>query len=473
LNQKLNVPIGLLVSAVGGTPAQAWMSPTALLSREDMRYGTLQAQRWFAERSKGTLAEQMTTWWQVNDTGTKNHWYVPALDDAAWKNVKVPGPWQKTEIGNFHGVVWFRKQVEVPAAWAGKDVILRLGSVGDRDTTFFNGEAVGDMNLYLFYQPRVYKIPGKLVQAGNITIAVGVLDTGTGYIKGGLMGAEDRHDIDLSLTEDAEQKIDLAGDWKYQMGPSLADVPPPPPNTPDILKDTKQTTVLSNGMIAPLAPFAVRGVIWYQGESDATHAAQYQTLFPDLIRDWRRIWNAKEDGSDFSFYFVQLPNFIPPAGQDWAAMREAQAMALKLPHTGMITTIDIGSADSIHPGDKQNVGKRLALLALAIYYGQKTEYSGPVFHTRNIAYNKVTVVFSNADGLKTVDAAPPMSFSVAGDDKQWHVASARLEGTNVVVWSDQVPSPKAVRYAYENNPKVNLVNAAGLPAVPFQTSHIP
>jgi sialate O-acetylesterase len=247
-----------------------------------------------------------------------------------------------------------------------------------------------------------------------------------------------------------------------------------PATEPPAKPNPNQPTVLYNGMIAPLLPFAMRGVIWYQGEANANKPDQYRTLFPDLIRDWRAHWNAKQDGSEFGFYFVQLASFMARTGQPvqsgWAELRDAQTHTLQVvPRTGMATIIDIGDAQNIHPKDKQDVGKRLALVALAKEYGQNVEYSGPVFKAMKVEGSKARIEFSYVKGLATTDAQTPRSFAVQDESGKWYAASTRIEGENVVVWSDGVLKPKAVAYAWANNPDVNLVNAAGLPAVPFRT----
>lgn len=597
LNQKLGVPIGLIQSAWGGTIAQAWTSRNTLLKRDDLRDATLETEKALTDTSGISLAERMQTWWNTSDAGTKNNWSIPAFDDAAWKTMKLPGAWEGNGLADFDGLVWFRKTIEIPAAWEGKDLTLHLGAIDDRDTTFWNGAMVGSMDQWNV--PRVYKIAANLVKAGRVTISVRVLDTGGG---GGLYGGDEMR-LELAKPEanDATQKLDVSGDWKYQVSAALKDLPPAPIDTNN--GNPNQPTVLFNGMIAPLVPFSVRGAIWYQGESNAGNPGQYQTLFPDLIKDWRTVWNAKQDGSEFGFYFVQLANFTPrvaePVQSGWAELRDAQTQTLKLvPRTGMATILDIGDAGDIHPRNKQDVGKRLALAALATEYKQKIEYSGPTFHLMEMedGSNRVKIHFTHALGLTIKNPVPVVpinntqeypdvpaghwayaaidklsqagiieeypggqrnrlmtryefavaiarlqqnlgtsqaalvgpqpampatanksyadlkntifalshefapeiaalgvrvgdlelvprplrpeieglgafvkGFSIRGEDGQWYWAEAHLDGESVVVWSGDVPRPVAVRYAWANNPDVNLVNAAGLPAIPFST----
>jgi sialate O-acetylesterase len=474
LHKQLGIPIGLIASAWGGTPIQAWVSRDTLVKRDDMREATLQTEADLAELAQGTTAQRMLKWWQNSDLGFKNKWTQPNFDDSTWKTVAMPAPMSKTEIGDYSGAVWFRKQIEIPAAWAGKELRLYLGKMGDRDATLFNGEVVGDTGMYVWYQERDYKIPAALVKAGRATIAVGVLPMGTGD-KAGLIGPDNPGDMRIEVVGEPAQKINLAGDWKYHLSQLTKDTATPPRWIIDYSRDASPPTVLYNGMIAPLVPFAFRGMVWYQGESDVNNPTRYRTLLPDLIRDWRAHWNLKA-GEELPFYVVQLPNYAPSEAEarpnSWAEMRDAQAQALKLARVQMVTTIDIGDATNIHPGNKQDVGKRLALVALATDYGKPLEYSGPMLKEMKIEGNKVRLTFSHADGLKTSDGAAPLGFMLQGEDGQWHAATARIEGESIVLHSDGVLAPKAVRYAFENNPKVNLTNAAGLPAVPFRTDAV-
>ena len=598
LNQKTGIPIGLINSSWGGTIAQAWMSKSTLIKRDDLRDLTLQTEKTLADNAD-PLDERMNAFWKAAEAGARQDWSTPAFDDAAWKTMKLPGAWEANGLPDFDGVVWFRQTIDIPAKMAGKDLALHLGTIDDRDTTYFNGEVVGEMNAW--NQARVYKIPAALVKAGRATIAVRVLDAG------GAGGFGSTQVPQLELADDANQKIVFAPEWKYQVSAALKDLPPVPS---DGSGNPNQPAVLYNGMIAPLLNFPVRGAIWYQGESNADNPKQYQTLFPDLIRDWRTQWNAKQDGSEFGFYFVQLANYMArtdqPVEAGWAELREAQSMALSTPRVGMATIIDIGEGGNIHPGNKQDVGKRLALAALAKEYGQKVEYSGPTFFKMEMIpnTNRVRVLFTHGKGLMVKNAPPivmakiegqeypnvpldfwayaainklskagiieqfpngsynngnPMTryefavaiarlldglqpdpkdanlpkelklteeqkntlfvltkefepelhalgvriyweeqrivfersdindpprlkianptalgaftkgFAVRGEDGNWFWAQAHLDGDSVVLWSDEVLQPVAVRYAWANNPDVNLVNVEGLPAVPFRT----
>lgn len=223
---------------------------------------------------------------------------------------------------------------------------------------------------------------------------------------------------------------------------------------------------LFNGMIAPIAPYALRGALWYQGESNADHAGEYAELFPAMIRDWRKQWGQ----GDFPFLFVQLPNYANgnPTARDWAALREAQNAALKLRHVGAAIAIDVGDASDIHPSNKQPVGLRLALLAEEKTYDLSVESSGPVFKSAERDGSTMRVKFSHAQGLRS--RTPKVTgFEIAGADKIFHPATAKLNGKSVIASAVEVPEPVAVRYAWTNNPAASLFNREGLPAAPFRS----
>jgi sialate O-acetylesterase len=270
--------------------------------------------------------------------------------------------------------------------------------------------------------------------------------------------------------------MSLAGDWRYKEELALEPKKPDWGTRPSLLgpNNPNSPTVLFNAMIAPLTLYAIRGAIWYQGESNASRAYQYRTLFPAMIRNWRKAWGE----GDFPFYFVQLANWQPtnvePSESEWAELREAQTMTLQEPHTGMAVIIDIGETNDIHPRNKTDVGHRLAVWALADTYGQKIEPAGPLYDTLAIEGNKIRVRFKHVDGgLMTAGGGPPRGFAIAGADHKFHWAEARLDGNSVIVWSDDVPQPVAVRYGWADNPDCNLYNKADLPASPFRTDDWP
>ena len=299
-------------------------------------------------------------------------------------------------------------------------------------------------------------------KAGSITIAIRVLDTGA---DGGL--TTDDSNVYLAC---GDGKISLAGDWKYKTSVNLRDFPPRPVN---MAYNPNLPTVLYNAMLKAIIPFAVQGAIWYQGESNADRAYQYRELLPLMITDWRTRW-----GYTFPFYIVQIANYMDrqtgPEASAWAELREAQSFTQRLEKTGLACIIDIGEADDIHPKNKQEVGRRLGLLARALTYGEKVEYSGPQYLCNKIEGRTIRLRFSHTEsGLKTADGSTVKGFYIAGNDHLFHEATARIEGNEIVVQAQEVDLPVAVRYAWANNPVCNVYNGAGLPMVPFRTDDWP
>ena len=462
------VPVGLIESAWGGTIVEAWTSAEPLKKLDDFREAVQMIENspsdmkevWAQYQQKHAEWEKFC---QKLDPGIENGDTLavkPDYDDSSWKTMDLPILWENTEVGAVDGAVWFRKSVEVPASWLGKGLTLRIGPCDDHDVTWFNGVKIGEGHVY--NAPRVYNIPADLVKEGRNVIAVRVVDDQGG---GGIWGEAK----DFGLDNPDGPSIDLSGTWRWMLAYDKKDCPPEPgsPEQPN------QPTVLYNGMIYPIQPFTIRGAIWYQGESNASRAYQYRTLFKTMILDWRNQW-----GYDFPFLFVQLANFMDrneqPVDDTWAELREAQSMALELPNTGMAVTIDIGNAKDIHPGDKQDVGKRLALWAQNKVYGEDIPFSGPLYKSSEIKNNKIVIHFDHVyDGLKTSDGKKPRGFAVAGDDKKFVWADAKIAGNTVVVSSLKIKKPVAVRYGWSSNPDVNLSNSADLPASPFRTDQWP
>jgi len=353
-----------------------------------------------------------------------------------------------------------KKEITIPQSWKGKDLTLNLGAINDYDITWFNGQLVGSKpNAGML---RNYNIPNELVKVGKNEITVLILDIGN---KGGIYGNPDNIVIGYSK----EATISLAGKWKYKKDKFDQNSLSHPPMW-DISVAQNRPTVLYNAMINPLLPYGIRGAIWYQGESNAGRAMQYRKLFKALINDWRDAWGQ----GNFPFYFVQLANFMKrsnkPTDDSWAHLREAQTMALELPNTGMAVTIDIGNAKDIHPKNKQEVGRRLALNALAKTYGKDIPYSGPMYKSMKNEGSKIRLQFTNTDkGLKVKGDKHLKGFAIAGKDKKFVWAKAKIDGNEVVVWNSKIKNPVAVRYAWASNPLCNLYNGADLPASPFRT----
>ena len=465
LYRDQHIPIGLIESNWGGTPAEAWTSAEALNTMPDFQPRVAAMKQILTQGTDP--AATMNQWYAKHDSGSIGKtWADPDLDTSAWKTMTLPTAWEAAgipELAAFDGVVWFRKEVTLPAEWNGKEAALHLGPVDDRDTTYVNGVKVGSLNT--FDAARNYTVPASVWKPGRNVIAVRVLDTGG---EGGLDGKPEQ----MSLETAGQPAISLAGPWQYQVGTPLpADDPVP------VLPGSNQNdpTVLYNGMIAPLVPFGLKGAVWYQGESNAGNGKQYQTLLPTLIGDWRSRF-----GSEFPFYIVQLANFdphykpgapAPPAQSGWAELREAQLLTSeKLPKTGLAVTIDVGDVSDIHPKDKQDVGHRLALAAEALTYGRKIEYSGPLYQSMAVEGSAIRLKFTHlGGGLVAKGRDTLQGFEIAGSDGNFVWADAKMDGDTVVVSSPSVTQPTDVRYAWADNPICNLFNKAGLPASPFRT----
>ena len=479
LHQQLKVPVGLIDSSWGGTPAEAWTSNEALVSVPALqpildRYrSSLSA----LPKTKETYVLALAEWEEKNlhlDPGNKGEtsgYADPATSIADWSKIDLP---EQIETAGLliDGAIWFRRVVEAPKSWSGKDLVLNLTPIDDHDITYFNGTKIGSTgretpNSYMV--SRRYVVPGSLVHSGPNVIAIRVFDSAGegGFSRGGAMS--------IGPTGSGESDvISLRGTWDYKVELALEPKRPDWSTRPEAIGVSNQNNPsgLYNAMIAPLVTFAIRGVIWYQGESNAGRAYQYRTLFPAMIRDWRKAW-----GRNFPFYFVQLANWrarkAEPSESDWAELREAQLMTLTEPQTGMAVTIDIGDENDLHPRNKLEVGRRLAAWALAKTYGRSVIASGPLFDHLSIEDNKVLIRFKHAAGLKTIDGGPVKGFAIAGADRRFVWAEARIEGETVIVSSPSVPRPVAVRYAWADNPIVNLSNKAGLPASPFRTDDWP
>ena len=457
LYKSQHVPIGLIETDWGGTPAEAWTSGPALTKLPDFRAAV--AQLGSSGSVTTSMAQQMSAWYAKNDPGMAAKWSDPTADAAAWPTMTLPVLFQDAgipELSSFNGIIWFRKTVDIPADAAGKDVTLHF-MADDNDTTWINGTQVGAMEGYNI--PRAYHIPAGVLKAGPNTIAVRVLDTGG---KGGIYGDP----AGLSLEVPEGRTISLVGPWQYQAGVSLTKATPLPRGP----VDQNTPTTLFNGMVNPLIPFGIKGAIWYQGEANAGRAYQYRTLLPAMIGDWRTRWGE----GNFPFYIVQLANWAP-GGDSWPELQEAQWLTAKnVPNVGIATAIDIGDAIDIHPKNKQEVGRRLALVAEAQAFGEKVEDSGPLYKAMTVDGGAIRLTFTHlGGGLTAKNAAPLTGFTIAGADRKFVPADARIDGDAVAVSSALVPSPVAVRYAWAADPAISLYNKANLPALPFRTDDWP
>ena len=451
------MPIGLINSAVGGSPVESWISEDSLkkfpADYEEMQ--KFKSRNLIDEIENKDRASSFQWYKQLNekDEGLKNHWESDSFNDADWPEMNVPGYWADGPLGKLNGSVWFRKSINLPASFAGKSLKLLVGRIVDADSVFVNGKFAGTIGYQ--YPPRRYIVPANLFHEGLNLIAVRVISNSG---RGGFV--PDKPYVLIS----GGDSIDLKGKWKYKLGATMDPTP-------------EQTFVrwkpggLFNAMIAPILNFKIKGIIWYQGEANTNNAGAYSNKFPTLIRDWRTKWKM----GNFPFIYAQLPNFMEtksePSESNWASLREAQRKTLTVPNTGMAVTIDLGEWNDIHPLDKKDVGERLALQAIHIAYREKNiVYSGPLLKSATIKGKKIILNFSNQGrGLISHDGQPLKYFSIAGMDGKFVWANATIGDNTVTVWNNEISNPVSVRYAWADNPiGANLYNKDGLPASPFE-----
>ena len=461
LQEELHVPIGLIEDCVGGTPAECWMSPESLHRMKDFDAPLAEIERLHAKGGP-EYGSYLMHWLDEYDVGISNGWANAKFDDANWKTVQIPGGFQELGVADVPSVCWFRKEITLPDPLPAGQATIYLGSIEKMDTAYINGQWVGASSWV--ENQRVYSIKDGVLKPGRNIVAIRVFKLKS---HSGFLAKPD----ELRLELGDKTSIPLAGEWK---GALSVDARPPHPLPLTFENYPTMPTVLFQGMIAPVAPLAIRGAIWYQGEANAERAYQYRTLLPAMIGDWRKLFGQ----GDFPFYIVSLPAFMhhrnQPGDDSWAELREAQAMTARaVKHSGLAVTIDTGDPDNIHPKDKKIVGERLALCALAKEYGEKIPYAGPTFKSVTHLPGALKLRLDHTDGGLKVKGDKLAEFSVAGEDRKWHWADARIEGDAVVVSSPEVPEPVAARYAWQANPVATLYNGAGLPAVPFRTDNWP
>lgn len=461
VNKDLNVPIGLISDNLGATAVETWMSNESLLQfpvfQEEMR-PTVSTGKSFAELN-ADFERYKKKWYgrhYYRGPGVKERWYLPETDFSDWKAINLSGnTWeQEPDLKDFDGAVWVKTTFDFDAGKTQDSLNLQLSQIDDYDIAWVNGVKVGE--TFGAHNHRNYKVPVSVLKPKDNLLVVRVFDTG------GIGGF---------TTSSFWGNPVLWGKWFYKKGSAIEAAKFPKPVVPDATPFSSPG-VLFNANIAPLGRLAIKGAIWYQGESNAERAEEYRSLFPAMIRSWRKNWNDDQ----LPFIFVQLANYMEEAAEPkestWAELREAQALALQLPNTAMATAIDLGEADDIHPKKKEEVGKRLALAALKMVYRKETDAQGPVFSKMEIKGREAMISYQpTAGGMHTTDKYGFVKgFQIAGADRQFHWALARIAGDKVVVFSDQVPAPVAVRYAWSDNPgDLNLFNKAGLPANPFRT----
>ena len=459
LYAELKIPIGIINTSWGGTCVETWTSREAFEKSDEFKdmiasVPSVNMDAIFETYKKSLLGNiQKIQGFEVT-MANENQFKEFDFKDANWPEIKVPSLWENQQIGNIDGIVWMRKTVVLSAEQAKKEAVLYLSKVDDEDQTYVNGVQVGTNTIW--EAKRVYKIPAGVLKEGANVIAVKITDYSGG---GGIYG--DPADLKIDFKDSA---VALDGLWKFNVVQVKVSVSP-----------NSYPSLLYNAMVNPLVPYAFEGVLWYQGEANVTRANQYKKAFPLMITDWRTKWNQ----GNFPFYFVQLSTFNEfngnsKVGSRWAELREAQTQTLKLPNTGMAVTTDIGNAKDIHPTNKQDVGLRLAAIALNNVYGKKRVYSGPVFKSQEVKGNEIILTFNNiGTGLAASDNSENVKgFEIAGADKVFHSAKAIIKNNKIIVSSAEVPNPVAVHYGWaDDDTEINLYNKEKFPASPFRTDN--
>jgi sialate O-acetylesterase len=462
VQNEIHVPIGMVVDALGGTPAESWTSAEALRPLHDFDIPLAELQR-LASEGALEYGNYVMHWYDRYDIGLKGNWAAPDLDDSSWTPVDIPGGFKELGVPETPALAWFRREIVLPDKLPAGMPLLFLGSIERMDTVYINGRSVGGSAWV--ENPRVYPLFGAVLKPGKNVIVIRVLKTKPG---GGFLGKPD----ELHLTLGDKTSIPLAGKWKGKLS---VDARPPQPLPIAYENWPVMPAVLYEGMLKPIAPLSITGALWYQGEQNSPRGFQYRRILPVMIADWRKLFAQ----GDFPFYIVSLPAFKPRSatpvdGDEWTETRESQALtAASVPNSCLAVTIDTGDADNIHAKDKQPVGERLALCALANQYGKKVVASGPTLKSVDRHSGSIRLHFAHTDGGLVVKGTKLEEFAIAGEDRKWVWADAQIKGKTIIVSSPSVPNPKEVRYAWQSNPAATLFNGAGLPAGPFRTDTWP
>lgn len=463
LEQNLDIPIGLINSTWGGTDIETWISRASLDTSAAFKAATaglpvINLDSLYATQKAKVLNGIKALQGGLPDKEAVAQWKKASFADGNWPTMVLPDIVEHSKLGgNFDGELWFRKEVDLSELPKEGVALLSLCMIDDSDETFVNGVKVGGMNGYNI--PRSYKFDVSLLHIGKNVITIKVYDGGG---NGGFVGRP--ADLYLALNQ---SKIDLSGPWRYQVAKVSLKSGSFGPNS--------YPSLLYNAMIHPLVGFGIKGVVWYQGENNAIRGYEYRKAMPLLIRDWRNHWKQ----GDFPFYYVQIASYNAGNGNSnkgstWAELRESQTKTLtQVPHTGMVVTTDIGEPDNIHPVDKQDVGKRLAALALKNDYHRNIVASGPVFKGMKAGSEGRLLVWFTGTGTGLMLKGPSLQgFELAGADQKFYPATAIISGNKVSVYTDQVPRPVAVRYGWSDDASAaNLFNKEGFPAVPFRSDN--
>lgn len=462
--EKYKIPIGLINASVGGTPIEAWTSergfqkiPELLATIEknkDTAYVNRLARKFAAETNQETK--------KITDKGLIGpiKWYAPEFEPHNWRRINIPGYWEDQGIRDLNGVVWYRREIEVPDAMANGEAMVFLGRIVDADQLFINGVEIGKTTYQ--YPQRRYRLPKGVLTPGKNIFVIKV----TNYNgKGGFVPDKPY----CMFTE--KDTVDLKGDWYYKVGDVFEPKTSFSSTRTRPINAQNEPTALFNAMVAPYTKISLKGILWYQGESNCGEPQAYSGLLKALISNWRKEFKQP----DVPFIYAQLPNFMEvnyvPEESNWAELRQSQLRGLELPNTAMTVNIDLGEWNDIHPDNKKDVGERMALAGLKLAYGEDLVYSGPIYKNHEINGAQVILSFSHVGGGLISDDGEALSeFEIAGEDRKFVWAKAKIKENKIIVWNEAVAHPKYVRYAWADNPdNPNLYNREGLPASPFTT----
>ena len=462
LEKKIDAPIGLIESDYGGTRVEAWTDADTLSKWQHLKDELAQVVKYKNYKRFELFKELETKKWfddlKKVDKGFAGNWMLPKYDDSKWQTIENPVQWKNSGfLKNYSGALWYRKNIVIPDKWKNKNLVVQLGPMLDYEISFLNGKYIGCFQRPVgnWYLHKHFVKKGSF-ETGENTIAVCLLGNN------GNAGMFDPR-MRVFPEDNPDDAIIVTGKWRIAKGCAVDKYVQAPTS---ITLNPNSLSVLFNSMIAPIIPYAIKGAIWYQGESNRGNAEQYQEMFTDMIKSWRKLWNC----GDFPFYFVQIAPFTYNDPFSSPPLQEAQLFSLQLTNTGMAVTMDIGDLKDIHPTNKKDVGERLARWALAKTYGFKNIiFSGPLYKNFKIDGDKIIISFDYADGLKTKDGQPPSCFEIAGKDGKFISAKAEISDDKIIVYSEKIKKPTAARYAWSDTAQPNLCNAAGLPASPFRT----
>jgi len=470
LTKKLQVPVGIVNASFPGSFIEAWIDTKTLetfplIEEKLKKIPTIDLKDFISQKNK--FFEDQASWEklfsEMLEANKDIDWFLPQTDISSWQKMTLPNYLEKAGLPDYDGIVWFRKDVEIPQAWIGEELTLNLGPIDDEDTTWVNGNKVGEMHSWDL--KREYKIAASQVVSKNISIVVRVLDSGQ---DGGIYGKPE----EMKLMSKDGSSLSLAGNWKYTLGVKAKELATRP-KKPLYVDDSSAYSGTFNAMISPLIKYPFKGVIWYQGESNASQSAAYPDFFSAMLNNWRNL----QGNPELAFLFVQLANcgkrdIEPVLKSNWALLREAQDSCLKIPQTAQALAYDTGDGD-LHPKNKQPVGHRLALLAQKNVYNFSVNVESPRFDKMEIEGRVIRLRFLHVEkGLTFLETNKPTAFAIAGEDKKFYWTTPTLLNNEIMLKNEAVLNPVAVRYAWGNNPEASyLYNSEGLPLVPFRTDH--